>query len=67
MTSEGRLKEFEELFMQRSRGEGKLSAEFCLTGLEITMDRLMEVYNDISDQTDCPFKYVKVKIGRYQK
>lgn len=34
MTSEGKLKELEELFIQKSKGEDKLSAEFCLTGLE---------------------------------
>jgi hypothetical protein len=60
MTSEGKLKELEELFRQKSKGEGKLSAEFCLTGLEILMDRLMEVYNDTSDRINCPIKYRKV-------
>lgn len=67
MTSEGKLKELEELFRQKSKGEGKLSAEFCLTGLEILMDRLMEVYNDTSDRINCPFKYAKVKTKKYQK
>jgi hypothetical protein len=61
MTSEGKLKELEELFRQKSKGEGKLSTEFCLTGLEILMDRLMEVYNDTSDRINCPFKYTKVE------
>lgn len=67
MTSKGKLIEFEELFRQKCQSEVKLSADFCLTGLEVTIDRLMEVYNDISDQTNCPLKYVKTKIGRYQK
>ena len=66
-TSEEELKKLEELFRQKSKGEGKLSAEFCLTGLEITMDQLMEIYNEISDRTNCPFKYAKVKTKKYQK
>ena len=64
-TSEEKLRELEELLGQKSKGEGKLSAGFCLTGLELTI--LMEVFNDISDQTNCPVKYTKEKIGRYQK
>lgn len=67
VTSEEKLKELEELLRQKSKGEGKISAEFCLTGLEITMDQLIKVYNDISDQTSCPFKYTKVNLGRDQK
>lgn len=66
-TSEEELKKLEELFRQKSKGEGKLSAEFCLTGLEITMDQLMEIYNEISDRTNCPFKYAKIKTKKYQK
>lgn len=68
-TSEDKLKELEELFRQKSKEESKgVSKEFCLTGIELTMDQLMEVFNDISDETNCPFKYTKVKIGRrYQK
>lgn len=66
-TSEEELKKLEELFRQKSKGEGKLSAEFCLTGLEITMDQLMEIYNEISDRTNCPFKYAKVEIKKNQK
>jgi hypothetical protein len=58
-TSEENLKELEDLFRYKSRGEGKLSAEFCITELEITMEQLTEVYNDISDQINCPIKYVK--------
>jgi len=65
--SEEKLKELDELFKQKSKGEGKISAEFCLTGLEITMDQLMDVYNDISNRTNCPFKYARVDLGRRQK
>jgi hypothetical protein len=69
MTSEEKLKELEGLFMQKSEVEGKdkLPSGFCLTGIEILMDRLIEVYNDTSDQMNCPFKYAKVKIGRHEK
>lgn len=67
ITSEEKLKELDELFTQKSKGEGKLTREFCMTGLELTLDELMEVFNDISDQTNCSVKYVKAKIGRYQK
>jgi len=66
-TSEEELKKLEELFRQKSKGEGKLSAEFCLTGLEITMDQLMEIYNEISDRTNCPFKYAKIETKKHQK
>lgn len=61
-TSEEKLKELEELFEQKSKGGGKLSEEFCLTGLELIMDRLIDVYNDISDQANCPVKYVKEEV-----
>lgn len=64
-TSEDKLKELDELFEQKSKGNGKLSEEFCLTGLELTMDRLIEVYNDISDRANCPVKYVKAEVGRH--
>lgn len=37
-TSEEKLKGLEEMFIQKSKCEGKLSADFCMTGLEITMD-----------------------------
>lgn len=62
VTSEEKLKEIEELFGQKSKGDGKLSGEFCLTGLELTIDRLMKVYNDISDQTNFPVKYIKDEV-----
>ena len=64
ITSEEKLRELDELLTQKSKGGGKLSPQFCLTGLELTMDQLMEVFNDISDQTNCPVKYVKEKIGK---
>lgn len=59
ITSEEKLKELEKMFKQKSKGEGKLSTEFCITGLELTLDRLIEVFNDINDQTNCPIKYTK--------
>ncbi len=55
-TSEEELKKLEDMFKQKSKYPG-----LCLTGLEITMDRLIDVYNEISDQIDCPVKYTKVK------
>lgn len=62
VTSEEKLKELGELFRQKSKGDGKLSGEFCLTGLELTIDRLMKVYNDISDRTNHPVKYIKDEV-----
>jgi hypothetical protein len=55
-TSEEELKKLEDTFRQKHE-----YSEFCLTGLEITMDRLMEIYNEISGETNCPFKYAKVE------
>ncbi len=55
-TSEEELKKLENMFRQKPE-----YSEFCLTGLEITMDQLMEIYNEISDETNCPFKYAKVE------
>lgn len=63
-TSEEKLKELDELFGQKFKGDGKPSGEFCLTGLELVIDRLMKVYNDISDRTTCPVKYVKDDVRR---
>lgn len=59
ITSEEELKKLEDMFRQKSK-----YSEFCLTGLEITMDQLMDIYNEISDKTSCPFKYAKVKIKK---
>jgi hypothetical protein len=61
-TSEDELKKLEDMIRQKPG-----SSELCLTGLEITMDRLMKIYNEISDQTNCPVKYTKIKIKKYQK
>lgn len=58
-TSEEELKKLEDMLRQKPK-----YSELCLTGLEITMDRLMEIYNEISDQTNCPFKYAKVKLKK---
>ena len=58
-TSDEELKKLEEEFAQKSK-----YGKFCLTGLEITIDRLMDVYNDISDKTNCPIKYVKETVKR---
>ncbi len=58
-TSEEELKKLEDIFKHKPE-----HVEFCLTGLEITMDRLVKIYNEISDQTDCPFKYTKVEIKK---
>ncbi len=55
-TSEEELKKLEDMLKQQSK-----YSELCLTGLEITMDRLIDIYNEISDQIDCPVKYTKVK------
>ena len=55
-TSKEESKKLENMFRQKPEYSG-----FCLTGLEITMDRLMEIYNEISDETNCPFKYAKVE------
>lgn len=57
ITSDEELKKLEGWFVQKPK-----YGKFCLTGLEITIDQLMDVYNDIRDQTDCPIKYVKVQI-----
>ena len=58
-TSEEELKKLEDMFRQKPE-----YSEFCLTGLEITMDQLMKIYNEISDKTNCPFKYAKIKIKK---
>lgn len=60
--SEDELKKLGEMFRQQSE-----TSELCLIGLEITMDRLMKIYNEISDQTNCPLKYTKVKTEKHQK
>ncbi len=59
ITSEDELKKLEDMFRQKPE-----YSEFCFTGLEITMDQLMNTYNEISDKTDCHIKYAKVKIKK---
>ena len=56
ITSEEELKKLEDMFNQKPE-----YSKLCLTGLEISMDRLIEIYNEISDKIDCPSKYAKIK------
>ena len=56
ITSEEELKKLEDMFKQKPE-----YSNFCLTGLEINMDQLMNIYNEISDKINCPSKYVKIK------
>jgi hypothetical protein len=54
ITSEEELKKLEKMFEQKPK-----YGSFCLTGIEITLDQLIGIYNDISERTNCPVKYVK--------